>query len=179
MRRSINRRAILHHHRRVRWFSTVDLVNAFELEKAAAKQGQIAHRAYKGLGDLEYPFHDPTITVTRCGRICVGRRKINLSAVFAAQHVGIKEGSEKIWLVSFMHYDLGFFDHEAGRVECAESPFDAKALPMSSAPCVRVVVAYFYHRPRGVFGTRGRHNEAFLPSVLALGDKLIFGLELP
>ena len=114
MRRSINRRAILHHHRRVRWFSTVDLVNALELEKAAGKQGQIAHRAYKGLGDLEYPLHDRTITVTRCGRICVGRRKINLSAVFAGQNVGIKEGSEKIWLVSFMHYDLGFFDHEAG-----------------------------------------------------------------
>jgi putative transposase len=30
------------------------------------------------------------------GRICVGRRKINLSAVFAGQRVGIKEVSEKI-----------------------------------------------------------------------------------
>jgi hypothetical protein len=26
----------------------------------------------------------------------------------------------------FMIYDLGFFDHEAGRVECAENPFAAK-----------------------------------------------------
>jgi hypothetical protein len=25
--------------------------------------------------------------------------------------VGIKEVAEKIWLVTFMHYDLGFFDH--------------------------------------------------------------------
>jgi putative transposase len=88
-------------------------------------------RAYKGLSDLEYPFHDRTITVTSCGRICFGRRKINLSAVFAGQNVGIKEVSEKIWLVTFMHYDLGFFDHEAGRVECAQNPFDAKVLPMS------------------------------------------------
>jgi putative transposase len=89
-------------------------------------------RPYKGLSDLEYPFHDRTITVTCCGRICIGRRKINLSTVFAGQNVGIKEVSDKIWLVSFMKYDLGFFDHEAGRVECTENPFGAKLLPMSS-----------------------------------------------
>jgi hypothetical protein len=41
-----------------------------------------------------------TITVTQCGRICVGRRKINSSQVFAGQNVGIKEVAEKIWLVS-------------------------------------------------------------------------------
>jgi hypothetical protein len=83
-------------------------------------------RPYTGLSDVEYPFHDRTITVTQCGRICIGRRKINLSGVFAGQDVGILEASEKIWLVSFMQYDLGFFDHEAGRIECAESPFAAK-----------------------------------------------------
>ena len=90
-------------------------------------------RPYNGLGELEYPFHDRTITVTSCGRICIGRRKINLSMVFAGQNVGIKEVSEKIWLVTFMHYDLGFFDHEAGRVECAENPFAAKVLAVSSS----------------------------------------------
>jgi putative transposase len=71
----------------------------------------------------------------------IGRRKINLSRVFAGQKVGVKEVSEKIWLVTFMHYDLGFFDQECGRVECAENPFGAKLSPMSPAPCVRVVVA--------------------------------------
>jgi hypothetical protein len=35
-----------------------------------------------------------------------------------------------IWLVSFMNYDLGFFDQECGRVTSAETPFDAKVLPM-------------------------------------------------
>jgi putative transposase len=39
---------------------------------------------------------------------------------------------DKIWLVSFMHYDLGFFDPETGRVECADNPFEAKLLPLSS-----------------------------------------------
>jgi putative transposase len=87
-------------------------------------------RPYRGLGDLEYPFHDRTITVTCCGRICIGKRKINLSTVFAGQNVGIKEVSDKIWLVSFMQYDLGFFDHETGRITSAENPFGAKVLPM-------------------------------------------------
>jgi hypothetical protein len=32
-----------------------------------------------------------------------------------------------------MRYDLGFFDQEYGRVECAENPFGAKVLPMSPA----------------------------------------------
>jgi putative transposase len=87
-------------------------------------------RPYRGLSDLEYPFHDRTITVTCCGRICIGRRKINLSTVFAGQNVGIKEVSDKVWLVSFMQYDLGFFDHETGRITSAENPFGAKVLPM-------------------------------------------------
>jgi len=50
--------------------------------------------------------------------------------VFAGQNVGVKEVSDRIWLVSFMESDLGFFDHESGRVECAPNPFEAKVLPM-------------------------------------------------
>lgn len=73
---------------------------------------------------------DHTITVTQCGRICFGRRKINLSTVFAGQNVGVKEVSDRIWLVSFMDYHLGFFDHETGRLGSAEDPFAAKVLPM-------------------------------------------------
>jgi len=79
---------------------------------------------------LEYPFHDRTITVSHCGRICIGKRKINLSTVFAGQNVGVKEISDQVWLVSFMQYDLGFFDHETGRITSAENPFGAKVLPM-------------------------------------------------
>jgi putative transposase len=88
-------------------------------------------RPYRGLSELHYPFHDRTITLTHCGRICFGRRKINLSTVFAGQNVGVKEVSDKIWLVTFMDYDLGFFDHETGRLGSAENPFAAKVLPMS------------------------------------------------
>ena len=81
--------------------------------------------------------------MSNCGRICIGRRKINLSTVFAGQNVGIKEVSDKVWLVSFMQYDLGFFDSETDRVTSAENPFGAKVLPMCPAPCARVVVASY------------------------------------
>lgn len=72
----------------------------------------------------EYPFHDRTIQVTQCGRICVGNRKVNFSTVFAGQYVGIREIADEIWLVSFMDYDLGFFDQTENRVEpVGRNPF--------------------------------------------------------
>ncbi|MEE4143984.1 MAG: IS481 family transposase [Halieaceae bacterium] len=81
----------------------------------------------------EYPFHDRTIQVTQCGRICIGSRKVNFSTVFAGQYVGIREVADEIWLVSFMDYDLGFFDQDENRVEpVGVNPFAPKVLPMSS-----------------------------------------------
>lgn len=80
----------------------------------------------------EYPFHDRTIRVTQCGRLCVGRRKISLSNVFGGQYVGIREVADQVWLVSFMDYDLGFFDQVEDRVEpVGHNPFAPKVLPMS------------------------------------------------
>jgi putative transposase len=87
-------------------------------------------RPYTGLPEVDYPFHDKTVTVTTCGRICFNRRKINLSTVFAGQSVGIKQVSEEIWLVSFMDYDLGYFDHETCRLEPIKNPFGPKALTL-------------------------------------------------
>lgn len=88
-------------------------------------------RPYRGLPDIEYPFHDRAATVTTCGRICFNRQKINLSQVFAGQTVGIKQTDERIWLVSFMDYDLGYFDDETCRLEPLANPFGPKVLPMS------------------------------------------------
>ena len=89
-------------------------------------------RHYEPPAEPDYPYHDRTVRVTRCGRICIGTRKINLSKVFAGQCVGIREVDEQIWLVSFMDYDLGFFDQDEGRVEPAPNPFGPeKVLTMS------------------------------------------------
>ena len=80
-------------------------------------------RTYETPDVPEYPFHDRAIRVTRCGRICFGRRKINLSTAFSGQTVGVKEVEDQIWLVSFLEYDLGYFDNERGRVEPGLNPF--------------------------------------------------------
>ena len=54
-----------------------------------------------------------------------------MSTVFAGQNVGIKQTDDEIWLVSFMHYDLGYFDHQTCRLEPLDNPFGPKVLPMS------------------------------------------------
>jgi putative transposase len=43
---------------------------------------------------------------------------------------GIKEVHDDIWLVSFMEYDLGYFDLETKVLEPLENPFGPKVLPM-------------------------------------------------
>ena len=58
-------------------------------------------------------------------------QKVNLSHVFAGQNVGVTQVGERIWLVTFMQYDLGDFDDETCRLEPIENPFGPKVLPMS------------------------------------------------
>jgi len=90
-------------------------------------------KIYQPPTPLEYPFHDRTIRVTQCGRLCVGRRKINLSTVFAGQDIGITEIDDRVWAVTFMQYELGFFDESVDRVAPkGQNPFALKVLPMSS-----------------------------------------------
>lgn len=67
--------------------------------KCPAEVYQPSLRPYQGLSDLDYPFHDKAITVTTCGRLCMLRKKINISIVMAGQTLGIKEVDEGIWLV--------------------------------------------------------------------------------
>jgi putative transposase len=88
---------------------------------------------YRGLPELDYPFHDKAVTVTTCGRICFNRQRVNLSTVFAGQMVGISQVDDHLWLASFMHYDLGYFDDETCRLEPIANPFGPKVLPMSPA----------------------------------------------
>lgn len=67
------------------------------------------------LDELRYPFHDRTITVNHCGRICFGRRKINLSSPFR---------------------ELNQYDEAGGSLdkrgdECPAGTFHQVALPVS------------------------------------------------
>ncbi len=88
-------------------------------------------RTFQGLPPLSYPLHDREVLVTACGRICMHRKRINLSTVLAGQRVGIKEVDEGIWIVSFMHYDLGFIDLEQKTLQPLDNPFGSRLLPMS------------------------------------------------
>jgi transposase InsO family protein len=88
-------------------------------------------RAYAGLPELDYPLHDRDVLVTCCGRICMHRKKINISTVLAGQRLGIKEVDDAIWLVSFMHYDLGYIDLEQRTLQTLDNPFGPKLSPMS------------------------------------------------
>jgi transposase InsO family protein len=88
-------------------------------------------KPYLGLSDISYPFHDRDIIVTACGRICMHRKKINISHVLAGQTLGIKEVDDGIWLVSFMHYDLGYIDLEQKTLQPLDNPFGPRLSPMS------------------------------------------------
>jgi transposase InsO family protein len=88
-------------------------------------------KPYEGLPELEYPFHDRDILVTACGRICMARKKINVSTVLAGQRLGIKEVDDGIWLVSFMQYDLGYIDLEQRTLQTIDNPFGTRLSPMS------------------------------------------------
>jgi len=88
-------------------------------------------RPYAGIPEPLYPFHDRTVMVTNCGRLCLYRKKINLTRSLAGQAVGVKEVDDSIWLVSFMDYDLGYIDLEERTLQPLDNPFGAIVLPMS------------------------------------------------
>jgi transposase InsO family protein len=99
--------------------------------KTPAEVYQASPRSYQGLPDIDYPFHDRDVLVTACGRICMHRKKINVSTVLAGQKLGLREVEEGIWLVSFMHYDLGYIDLEQRTLQTIDNPFGPGLSPMS------------------------------------------------
>lgn len=92
--------------------------------KCPAEVYSASRKEYNGLPELEYPLHDREIIVTSCGRLCLHRKKINISTVFAGQKLGIREVEDGIWLVSFMHYDLGYIDLEQKTLQTIDNPFN-------------------------------------------------------
>jgi transposase InsO family protein len=99
--------------------------------KCPADVYQPSAKPYQGLPHLEYPFHDRDVLVTACGRICMHRKKINISTVLAGQRLGITEVDDGIWLATFMHYDLGYIDLEQRTLQPIDNPFGTRLSPMS------------------------------------------------
>jgi hypothetical protein len=86
---------------------------------------------YARASELQYPSHDRDMPVTACGRICLHRKKINISTVLAGQKLGIKEVDDGIWLVSSMHDDFGYIDLEQRTLQTIDNPFGTRLSPMS------------------------------------------------
>jgi hypothetical protein len=51
--------------------------------------------------------------------------------VSAGQKLGIKAVDDGIWLASFMHCDLGYFDLQQKTLQPLDSPFSTGLSPMS------------------------------------------------
>lgn len=111
-------------------FNTERPHEALAMQRPADRYAASA-RPYAGLPELEYPLHDRDIIVTACGRICMMKKKINISSVLAGQRLGIKQVDDAIWLVSFMTYDLGYIDLEQRTLQPLDNPFGTRLLPMS------------------------------------------------
>jgi hypothetical protein len=47
------------------------------------------------------------------------------------QKLGLKEVDDGVWLVSFMHYDLGYIDLEQKTLQPLDNPFGPRLSPMS------------------------------------------------
>jgi transposase InsO family protein len=99
--------------------------------KTPAELYRAASRPYRGLPEIDYPLHDRDALVTACGRICMMRKKINISTVMAGQRLGLKEVDDGIWVVSFMTYDLGYIDLEQKTLQPIDNPFGPTVSPMS------------------------------------------------
>jgi hypothetical protein len=127
-------------------------------------------RQYTGLPELAYPFHDRTIVITECGRICMDRKKIMLSSVLAGQRVGVMQVEDQIWQVSFMDYDLGYFDMDSCRLEPGPHPFGPRVLTMWPVQTVNDVSSkyLFYLAPRPGLepGTYGLTENSFFKLFL-------------
>jgi hypothetical protein len=75
--------------------------------------------------------------VSSISTLCLHRKRINVSTVLAGRGLGIKRGlglkvvDDGIWLVSFMHYDLGYFDLDQKTLQPLDNPFGTRSSPMS------------------------------------------------
>ena len=94
------------------------------------RTGHMGNTSRLGAGGSR-PLATVRVVVIACGRICMHRKRINLSHVLAGQRVGIKEVDEAIWIVSFMHYDLGYIDLEQRTLQPLDNPFGPRLSPMS------------------------------------------------
>ena len=111
-------------------------------------------RPCEGLPEIECPFHDRDIMVTACGRICMARKKINVSTVLDGQRLGIRQVDDDNWLISFMHYSLEYIGLEQRPLQSIDDPFGTRLSPVSQVRSVAHVSGPESCQPRAPRETR-------------------------
>jgi hypothetical protein len=61
--------------------------------KCPAELYSASARSHAGLPELIYPFHDRDVIVTACGRLCLHRKRINISTVLAGQKLASRKST--------------------------------------------------------------------------------------
>jgi hypothetical protein len=85
-------------------------------------------RVYRGLDELRYPFHDQTITVTLLREDLLQGPEGESQPGLCGPERRRDADRDRAWLVTFMQYDLGYFDDETCRLEPIENPFGPKVV---------------------------------------------------
>ncbi len=147
--------------------------------KCPAEVYSASCRPYCGIPEPRYPFHDRTVAVTNCGRLCLYNKKINLSVSLAGQAVGVKEVDHGICLVSFMDYDLGYIDLEEKNLAAPAEPLRAKSVTYVSGTDRERMVG-----SRGRFsnfsaGNRGCGVDFSAVYGLNLGSRIFLSVRTP
>jgi hypothetical protein len=89
-----------------------------------------SRRPYRYANQLPFQVENYILNVKR-EHPSWGARKIRERLVRRRSGRRHQEVHDDIWLVSFMDYDLGYFDLETRVLEPLENPFGPKVLPMS------------------------------------------------
>ena len=90
----------------------------------------------ESLPELVYPTHDMVRVVRHNGVFRFRHRGLYLNRALAGQEVGLREVDHELWLISFMHLDLGYLDSR--KMEFLLEPNEIKAACSSNA--VRKIV---------------------------------------
>lgn len=93
-----------------------------KLPKEVYKESQREYPKY--LSNIIYPDQDRVRTVSNCGSLNFERgKRVFISEAMGGQELGLNEEDYGIWKVSFMEYDLGFFDEESWKFTPGPNPF--------------------------------------------------------
>lgn len=82
--------------------------------KVPAEVYKLSERPYpKELPEPTYPLHDTICCVRETGHVRIkSKREFFLSEVFGGQTVGLRQEEDKVWRVSFLNYELGYYDEK-------------------------------------------------------------------